>query len=75
MGVPRRVCYVFGVYADLLLLVLRVFQGCKSNQPDNGPLSLPSPLDSLTPQNNQTWPACGSVLTHKIGTEHGAAYC
>ena len=45
MGVPRRVCYVFGVPVDLLLHVLRLFRVPKSDQPDTEPLSLLSPLD------------------------------
>lgn len=74
MGVPRRFCYGFGVRVDLLLLVLRVFQGHKSDQPDNGPLSLLPPLDPLTLQNKQTWPVCRPVLKHKTGIGYSAAY-
>lgn len=74
MGVSKRVCYVFGVHVDLLLLVLREFQGRKSDQPDTGPLSLPPPLDPLAPQNNQSWPACRPVCKHKKGMGHSAVY-
>lgn len=46
MEVPRGVCY--GVCVDLLLLVLRVFQGHKSDQPDKGSMNMNAKWKLLT---------------------------